>query len=218
MPVAHAKRMRELQAVKMKSDIKDEVCYVQELLYIQEMRKSLVHQLPQIFAATEPRVLSDVKPVIKVEPTDPVKKEPEPVSENIMGREELKSTYVTPDLKTETLHFFVALATYLLGLGTIFLGIFFLWDLSVFEESGLATEFFGLVIGRLYMGTGLAMLILVYQKHLRALGTLLLCEAVAEVVMMVLVRNSGFETDVLIGAPMTGVKGVLGLWLVNSRE
>ena len=221
MPGAHTKRterMRELQAVKMKSDIKDEVRYVQELHFIQEMRRTLVHQLPQIFAATEPRVLSDVKPVIRVELSNPVKKEPEPASENIMAREKMKTAVVPRDLKTETLHFFVALATYLLGFGTVFLGIFLLWDQSLFEESGLATKLVALVIGRLYMGTGLAMLILVYQKRLRALSTLLLCEAGAEIVMMVLARTSGFEIDVLIGAPMTGVKSVLGLWLVNSRE
>ena len=213
---AHSRR--QLQAVKMRSNIKDEVRYVQELHYIREMRKHLVHQLPQIFATTDPHTLSDVEPAIEVEPTDLVKKEPSSISEHINGPNESKSVRVAPDVKNETVHFFVALATYLLGLGTLSLGILFLWDPSIFEDAGLATKLVALVIGRFYMGTGLAMLILVYQKHLRALGTLLLCEGLAESVMMDLASNKGFKIDFLIGVPMTLVKGVLGWWMVNNCE
>ena len=216
MPGAH--KRRQLQAVKMRSNIKDEVRFVEELHYIQETRKNLVNQLPQIFATTDTHIPSDIKSAIKVEPTDLVEKEQNSISEHINGGDKSKLVRVTPDVKNETLHFFVALATYLLGFGTLSLGILFLWDPSIFEDSGLATKLVALVIGRLYMGTGLAMLILVYQKHLRALGTLLLCEGLAEAVMMVLARNLGFKVDFLIGVPMMSVKGVLGLWMVNSRE
>ena len=216
MPGAH--KRRQLQAVKVKSNIKDEVRYVQELHYIRTMRKHLVDQLPQIFAAKDPHVLSDEKPAVKVEPTDLAKKEPDLISEHINGRDKLKSAHVARDLKKETLHFFVTLAMYLLGFGTLLFGILFLWDPSIIQQYGVATKLVALVIGRLYMGTGLAMLILIYQKHLRSLGTLLLCEAMAEIVMMFLASKSGIKIDFLVGFPMTGVKGALGLWMVNSRE
>ena len=216
MPGAH--KRRELRAVKMRDNIKDEVRYVQELHYIREMRKHLVHQLPQIFATTDPHTLSDVKPAIKVEPSSLVKKEPNSISEHSTGRDKSKPVRVATEVKNEIPHFFVVLATYLLGFGTLSLGLLFLWDPSIFEDAGLATKLVALVIGRLYTGTGLAMLILLYQNHLRALGTLLLCEGLAESVMMDLARNSGFKTDFLIGFPVTLVKGVLGWWMVNSRE
>ena len=222
---AHNRSNRELRAVKMGPNIKDEVRYVQELHYIQEMRKTLVHQLPQVFAATEPHAVGDeksairdVKPAVKVEPTDSVKKEPEPVSEHISGPNEPELARVPPDVKITTARFLILLATYLLGFGTLYLGIVILWDPSIFKESGLATELVALAIGRLYMGTGLAMLILLYQKYQRALGTLLLCEAVAETVTMVLASNSGFQMDFLIGVPMTGAKFGLGWCMINSRE
>ena len=216
MPGAHKKR--QLRAVKMRSDIKDEVRYIQELQCIWEMRKSLVHQLPQIFATTDPLIPSDIKPAVKVEPTDLVKKEPNSTSDHSNGRDKPELARVASEVKNDTLHFFVALATYLLGLGTFFLGLLFLCNPSIFQDSGLATKLVALVIGRLYLGTGLAMLILVYQKQLRALGTLLLCEALAEFVMMGLASRLGFEIDFLIGVPVTGVKGVLGLWMISNCE
>ena len=216
--MAGAHKRRQLQAVKMRSNIKDEVRYVQELHYIRTMRKHLVDQLPQIFAAKDPHILSDAKPAVKVEPTDLAKKEPDSISEHINGRDKSESVRVAPDLKKEKLHFFVTLVTYLVGFGTLFLGILFLWNPSIFQKYGLATKLVVLDLGRLYMGTGLAMLLLVYQKYLRALGTLLLCEAMADIVMMVLASNSGSKIDLLVGVPMTGVKGALGLWMVNSRE
>ena len=229
---AHNRLNREVRAVKMRSTIKDEVRYVQELHYMKEMRKNFVHQLPQVFAATEPHVVSDVKPAIgdvkpaigdmkpamKVEPTDSGKKEPEPVSEHISGPNEPELARVAPEVKNKTVQFLILLATYLLGLGTFYLGIVILWDPSIFKESGLATEIVALVIGRVYTGTGLAMLILAYQKHLRALSTLFLCEAVAETVMMVLASNSGFGIDFLIGVPMTVGKFGLSWCIIIHRE
>ena len=216
MPGAHNKR--QLQAVKMRSDFKDEVRYIQELQCIWELRKNLVHQLPQIFATTDSHIPSDVKPAIKVEPTDLVKKEPNSISEPINGSNKSELTRSAPKLKNETLHFLLILTTCLLGLGAFSLGLLFLCNPSIFQDSGLATKLVALVIGRLYLGTGLAMLILVYRKELRALGTLLLCEALAETVMMGLASKSGYEIDGLIGVPVTGVKGVLGLWMVSNCE
>ena len=219
---AHNKReQRELQAVKMWSTVTGEVRYVQEVRHIQEMRRHVIDQLPQVFADPEPDVASDVKLAIKVKSTDLVKKEPDNMPGNINSPKKVKLARVTPDGKNEILEilrFFVALATYVVGFGTLFLGIVFLWNLRIFEEAGLATKIVALLIGRVYMGTGLAMLLLVYQKHLRALGTLLLCEAVAEVVTMVLASNSGFELDFLIAVPIMGVKGLLGLWMVTNNE
>ena len=211
-----AQNKRQLRAVKMSSDIKDEVRYVLELQCIQEMRKHLVHQLPQIFATADPQVPSEHKIAVKVEPTDPVKKEPTSTSEHSNGRDKSELTRIAPEVKNNTLYYFFALTTYLLGLGTLSLGILFLCNPNIFEDSGLATKLVALVIGRLYLGTGLAMLVLVYRKQLRALGTLLLCEALAEIVMMGLARKSGFDIDGLIGVPVTGVKGVVGWWLVSS--
>lgn len=275
MSGTHHPANRQLRAVKKGLDIKDQVRYIHELRSIQQMRERLVHQLPQIFATTDPRVpdkhktaikvepsgsttdariVSGNSTAVKVEPTDPVKKEPDSNCARVNGRDRSKSVRFATNVeneielidlvekeptsisasandgdrseskdvgshqKNETLDFFIALAAYLLGFGTLFLGILFLCDPSIFAKSRVPTKLVALVIGRLYMGIGIAMLILGYQKHLRALGTMLLCEAVAEIVMMVLARISGFEIDFLVGVPVTAVKGGLGLWMISSRE
>ena len=232
MPGANNRAIRELQAVKTRSNANVEVCYSQELRYIQEMRKHLVHNLPQVFATTESPIVSDMTPVIKVKPTDPVKEKLEPISEHSNGRDKSQSASAAPDSISKTLLFLVVLATYLLGFGSLFLGIVLLCDPIILENSWTVTNLIAwlvspvtnliaLLVGRIHVGTGLAMLILVCQRHLRTLGTLLLCEAVAEIVMMVPARNSGLEIDALMGTSMMGVpmtgKVVLGVWLVNSR-
>ena len=218
MAGAHTKRSQpELQAVKMRSVISGEVCYVQEIRDIQEMRKYVIDQLPQVFAAEEPDVVGDLKLAIKVEPTDLVKKEPDNMPGNISSPNEVRLTRVTPDVKNEILRVF-SLATYVRGFGYVSLGLLFLWDPSIFEEFGAARKLVALVIGGLIMGFGLALLILVYQKRLRDLGTLHLYEAVAETVVMVLARNSGFKIDFLITVPIAVVKGILGWWVINNHE
>ena len=272
MSEAHHPAKRQLRAIKMGPNVKDEIRYVHEVRRIRAMREHLVHQLPQIFAAPDPLVPSKDKAAVKVEPTgsttdahivnehrtaikvkpaDPVKEEPslisarinrhkrsksvrftldeveltdlaqktpDSISTRVNGRNRSKSDRVGSDLKNETLQFFVALATFSVGFGTLFLGIYVLCGPSIFKKSGLSTGDLALVIWRLYMGTGLAMFILGFQKNLRALGTMLLCEAVAEMVVMILASNSGFATDFLVAVTMTSVKGVLGWWMINSRE
>ena len=212
---AHNKReQRELQAVKMWSTVTGEVRYVQEIRHIQEMRRHVVDQLPQVFATEELDVASDVEPAVRVEPTDLVKNEPDNTPGNINSPDKTKSAEVTPDVKNTILRCF-ALATYLRGFGYVSLGILCLCDPSTFEQVGVLLA---LVISGLIMGFGLAMLILVYQKRLRALGTLHLYEAAAETVVMVLARNTGFKTDYLITVPIAVVKGVSGWWILNNHE
>ena len=213
---------RELRAVKMRSTVKEEVRYNygQELRHIREMRKRLVDRLPQVFATatttttttatTNPHIPGEQNIAVRVEPTDMAKMRPDSTA----APEESVLAYATPsDLKKETLRFFRAFTARLIGLCTLSLGILSLREPIVSERSTIYFEF-----GRLYTGTGLFILILAYQNHLRALGTLLLCEAVAETIKLVLASNSGVDVDFLIEIPMTGIKGALGWLMVSSRE
>ena len=199
----------QLRAVKLKTrtTIKEEV------RYIQEMRKYLVSQLPQIFAAPSPSTISENVPAVHVEPAVFAKKKRDDVPRDVAGLKQSNTARFKPTTNSEMLHFFVTVVAYLFGLSTLLGGVALLGYPSVFEEPWPQAKLLGLVIGRLYLGSGLAMLALGFQKDRRAMGTLLLCEAVAEVVMMFLVWRSGLEVDVLIGVPLTVVRGALGWWM-----
>ena len=195
---------RELRAVKMRSTVKEEVRYNygQELRHIREMRKRLVDRLPQIFATTTKTTTN---------PHVPGERDIAVTTSTSNAPSDLKTAPTAPALKKGSRRLFGSLAAYLIGLGTLSQGIWFLSEPGDFKYlGGFCT------IGRLYIGTGLFTLVLAYRSHLRALGTLLLCGAVAETVEWVVIWNSEFEGNFRVGVPMTGVKGALGWWMVGQ--
>lgn len=210
MRVANQPTKGQLRVVKKKITIKDEV------RHIQDMRKQLLHQLPQIFAAADPQPANHPEYAAKVESIGLVKEEHDVLPEDVDDFAERLRTASRLARTINTINMairWLTITTCLLCLGNVLAEFILLpLDRNYLGGSAEAAELYALDVARLYMESGLAVSTLVYHERDRALGLLILCAVVAEIVMLCGASDSGFEIGFLVSIPMAGIKAGLG-WL-----
>lgn len=199
MRVANQPTNGQLRVVKTKTTIKDEV------RHIQEMRKQLVHQLPQIFAAADPQPVVNPEEAVKVESVSLVKEERGDVPEDVddLGGEAADGAAVLSINMMNMASLLLIITACLLSVGNAFAK-------AILTGSAQVARINALRVAGIYMASGLA--ILTYHERSRALGTLVLCTIVAEIVMLCVDKNTGFEIGLLVSVPIAGIKIGLG-WL-----
>lgn len=196
----------QLRIVKKKTKtttIKDEV------RHIQQMRKQLVHQLPQIFtpsADPQPVVIKPEK-AVKVQSTGLVKTEHDDVPEHVddVGNELPSILSLVPTMAACALSLNATLLDAILPPG-----------LSFTEGSSRADRMNITMMFRVYMGCFLALLVGFGPKRHRDFGMLVLCAMMAEIFMQRVALDAGYEVGLFVSIWMAGVKVGLGRWLIGQ--
>lgn len=181
---------------------------------IQETRKQLVDQLPQIFAAPGPQP----EQAVKVESAGLAKEEHDDVPEDVddIRGEAADRVAVFLENSMRMTSRLLIITTCLLSVSYTLAQVILPLDLSYLAGSAQAARINALIVARLYMASGLAIIILFYHEYGRALGTLILCAVVAEIVMLCIAENSGFEIGFLVSIPISGNQGWTELaWVVG---
>ena len=208
MRVANQPTNGQLRVVKKKTTIKDEV------RHIQEMRKQLVHQLPQIFAAADPQPVVNPEEAVKVKSIGLVKEEQDDVPKDVddLGGEAADGAAVLAINKINKAIGVLTITICVLCFANALAEVIIPLDRSYLAGSAQAAKFYASSVARFYVESGLAIAMLVESEPHRTLGTLMLCAVVAEIVMLCVAKNSGFEIGLLISVPIAGIKIGLG-WL-----
>ena len=175
-----------------------------------------------------------------LEPAAPVDQEPEEDSRSVGNVEETTPARVNGNVYTMTSHLFVTATAYLLGLISLLVGVGILLNPTSFakrimhpyppttiarERASRAATPIAMIVGSQYTGIGLAILSLIYQRRLRALGTVLLCTVIASVITKYVEWNSSRSKTDALGVQsldiaeimLMALVGASGAWMVWSR-
>ena len=215
MPLSKNVPSGQVRVVKKKKvSLRDEVRRIQEL------RKDLLHQLPQIFAAAAseppppppPHLCTDFESsIIKVEYIDLV----EEGDNGVVGDNDRVGGVDPAHIAPTTSALLLLLATTamgcLLGFATSFIHTLVLRHPGFHPEPGLGADSFVLGRGGFILVRLLVMYILMYRNHLRLVAMLLFYEVIEEAVVMFRSGGSAGQVDVLVSASSIGFRLVLGL-------
>ena len=194
-----------------------------EVRRIQELRKDLLHQLPQIFAAAAsepppppppppPHLVTDTElTIIKVEHSGLVEEGDNGIAEDEDRVGGWYPARIAPAISAMLLLLATTAMGCLLCFTTSFIHTLVLRHPSFHPEAGLGADSFVLGRGEFILVRLLVMYILMYRNHLRLVAMLLFYEVIEEAVVMFRGGGSAGRVDVLVSASGIAFRLVLGL-------